>query len=77
LADLGEWHVGKYRPAKITLLATTGRRSVYHDRVVCVLCVAQPVAYKASDSAIQESFMSPEVWARMTDLENKRFRYVY
>jgi len=31
----------------------------------------------AADSETEEAFMSPEVWARMTDKENKKFRYSY
>lgn len=29
------------------------------------------------DGETDEAFMSPEVWARMTDRENKMFRYSY
>jgi len=31
----------------------------------------------AADSETEEAFMSPEVWARLTDKKNKRFRYSY
>lgn len=30
-----------------------------------------------SDSDNEDAFMSPEVWTRMTDKENKKFRYTY
>ncbi|KAK1754439.1 allantoate permease [Echria macrotheca] len=66
----------EYRPAKITLLATQAAGACTTIALFAYY-VWRNRSRKASDSAIQESFMSPEVWARMTDLENKRFRYVY
>jgi hypothetical protein len=30
-----------------------------------------------SDSDNEDAFMTPEAWVRMTDRENKKFRYTY
>jgi len=32
---------------------------------------------KGAEQQTREGFMSPEVWARLTDWENEGFRYVY
>jgi hypothetical protein len=67
----------EYRPAKLSVVGT---------QAGCVLTTFLLfVHYRwqnkkrqaAVDSETEEAFMSPEVWARMTDKENKRFRYSY
>lgn len=66
-----------YRPAKLSVVGT---------QAGCVLTTFllflhyrwQNKKRQAEvDGETEEKFMSPEVWARMTDKENKRFRYSY
>lgn len=66
----------EYRPAKITVLSTqaAGACTTF---ALFLYYVWQNRSRKAADKAIEAAFMSPEVWARMTDRENKRFRYTY
>ncbi|KAK0651179.1 major facilitator superfamily domain-containing protein [Cercophora newfieldiana] len=68
----------EYRPAKLSVVGT---------QAGCAFTTFLLFAYyvwqnkrrqgAAGDSETEEAFMSPEVWARMTDKENKRFRYSY
>lgn len=32
---------------------------------------------KVVDDVLEEHYMEREVWERLTDMENRRFRYVY
>ncbi|KAK3391309.1 major facilitator superfamily domain-containing protein [Podospora didyma] len=66
----------QYRPAKITVLATQAGAALV-TIVLALYYVWQNKTRKVKDSDIKESFMSPDVWARMTDRENKKFRYSY
>jgi len=67
----------EYRPAKITILATQiagGCTTI----ALFLYYVWQNKSRRADESHwAEDAFMSPEVWARMTDKENKRFRYSY
>ena len=66
----------EYKPAKITVMATQAGCAV----TTCLLFlyyVWQNKSRNSSESETEEAFMSPEVWERLTDRENKRFRYSY
>ncbi|KAK4461551.1 putative allantoate protein [Cladorrhinum samala] len=67
----------EYRPAKIAVMAT---------QVGCALVTVLLFVYyswqnkrrnNVAENENEEAFMEPEAWARMTDKENKRFRYTY
>lgn len=66
----------EYRPAKIAVLATQSG---------CALTVFVLFLYyfwmnkkrRSNAVANEDEYLNPEVWASMTDKENKRFRYSY
>ena len=65
----------EYRPAKLAVMCT---------QAGCAFTTVCLFTYywwqNKRRGAIQEpedKFMSPEVWAGMTDRENKKFRYTY
>ncbi|KAK3994255.1 putative allantoate protein [Cladorrhinum sp. PSN332] len=67
----------EYRPAKIAVMAT---------QAGCALVTLVLFAYytwqnkrrnNLAENENEEAYMEPEVWARMTDKENKSFRYSY
>jgi hypothetical protein len=72
----------EYRPAKITALATQAAGActtvllflwyVWRNR-----SRGLSRGGKERERETEEAFMNPEVWARMTDRENDRFRYNY
>ncbi|KAK0715370.1 major facilitator superfamily domain-containing protein [Lasiosphaeris hirsuta] len=68
----------EYRPAKITVLATqaAGACTTF---ALFLYYVRQNRKRNLNtvDRETEEAFMSPEVWARLTDRENMRFRYSY
>ncbi|KAK3314317.1 major facilitator superfamily domain-containing protein [Apodospora peruviana] len=66
----------EYRPAKITVLATQAGAALT-TFLLFLYYVWQNKSRNSSESETEEAFMSPEVWTRMTDRENKRFRYTY
>jgi MFS family permease len=65
-----------FRPAKIAVMAT---------QAACALTTFLLFLYYvwankrrgAKELSAEEAFMSPEVWASLTDKENKHFRYTY
>lgn len=70
-----------YRPAKLAVMGTQAGCAV-----TTILLFAYYVwQNKKRDSENgasngtdgEDAFMSPEVWARQTDKENKKFRYTY
>ncbi|KAM7191968.1 allantoate permease [Naviculisporaceae sp. PSN 640] len=67
----------EYRPAKITILATQAGCAVTTFTLFLYYVWQNKTRAAASDSETEEAFMSPDVWKRMTDRENKRFRYSY
>lgn len=69
----------EYRPAKIAVMAT---------QAGCAFTTCLLFAYyvwqnkkrdsqNISDNENENAFMDPESWSRMTDKENKKFRYTY
>ncbi|KAK1761501.1 major facilitator superfamily domain-containing protein [Echria macrotheca] len=66
-----------YRPAKISVMATQAGCALVTFLLFLYYVWQNKKRQSAADSETEDSFMSPEVWARMTDKENKRFRYTY
>jgi MFS family permease len=67
-----------YRPAKLAVMGTQAGCAL----VTCLLAAYYWWANKKRDAApkdteAEESYLSPDVWAQMTDRENKTFRYQY
>lgn len=64
-----------YRPAKIAVMGT---------QAGCAVVTLALYAYyrwenkrRGAKQQSEDAFMAPEVWASMTDKENKQFRYSY
>lgn len=67
-----------YRPAKLSVVGT---------QAGCMVTTFLLFLYYAwqnrkrqtgvADNEAEEAFMSPEIWARLTDKENPKFRYAY
>jgi len=65
-----------YRPAKLAVMGTLSG---------CVVTTVLLFVYYAWENkrrggpkeATEDTYLSPEVWASMTDRENKQFRYTY
>lgn len=65
-----------FRPAKMAVMGTQSACAF----LTFALFLYYVRANKKRDDRskeTEESFMSPEVWATMTDRENKQFRYTY
>ncbi|KAM7199194.1 putative allantoate protein [Rhypophila sp. PSN 637] len=67
----------EYRPAKITVLATQAGCAVTTFTLFLYYVWQNKKRENTSESETEEAFMSPDVWKRMTDRENLRFRYSY
>ncbi|KAL8282526.1 hypothetical protein RB597_009981 [Gaeumannomyces tritici] len=65
-----------YRPAKLAVMGTQAGCAL---TTFCLFLyyVWQNKKRNSSESETEDAFMEPEIWARMTDKENKRFRYTY
>lgn len=66
----------EYRPAKITLLAMQAG-SALTVVLLFFYYVWQNKKRKPAEGETEEAYMSPEMWVRLTDKENKNFRYSY
>ncbi|KAK5661044.1 hypothetical protein OQA88_12423 [Cercophora sp. LCS_1] len=67
----------EYRPAKIAVMGTQAGCALTTFLLFLYYLWQNKKRQSAADSETEDAFMSPEVWARMTDKENKRFRYSY
>ncbi|KAL2256113.1 hypothetical protein VTK26DRAFT_2168 [Humicola hyalothermophila] len=65
----------EYRPAKMAVMGT--QAGCAFTTFVLFLYYVWQNRSRSSHGENEETFMSPEAWARMTDKENKRFRYSY
>jgi predicted MFS family arabinose efflux permease len=66
-----------YRPAKIAVMGTQAGCALTTFLLFMYYVWQNRKRNNSSGSDNEEAFMSPEVWARMTDKENPRFRYTY
>ncbi|KAK0639885.1 allantoate permease [Cercophora newfieldiana] len=66
-----------YRPAKITALATQAASGCTIIALFFWYVYQNKHRRKVTDAETREAFMNPEVWERLTDRENKAFRYTY
>ncbi|KAK5652679.1 hypothetical protein OQA88_10273 [Cercophora sp. LCS_1] len=66
----------EYRPARITLLAiqASSGLTVFF---LFLYYVWQNRSRKPAEGETEDAYMTPEMWLRMTDKENKSFRYSY
>lgn len=67
----------EYRPAKIAVMATQAGCALVTVLLFVYYSWQNKRRNNVSENENEEAFMEPEVWARMTDKENKRFRYTY
>lgn len=67
----------EYHPAKIAVMATQAGCALTTFLLFAYYAWQNKGRRVAGDSETEETFMSPEMWARMTDKENKWFRYSY
>ncbi|KND90632.1 Thiamine pathway transporter THI73 [Tolypocladium ophioglossoides CBS 100239] len=65
-----------YRPAKLAVMGTQAGCAVTTFALFAYYVWANKRRNDRSE-AQEQSFMNPEVWASMTDKENKHFRYTY
>lgn len=66
-----------YHPAKIAVMGTQGGCALTTFLLFLYYVWQNKRRNKTSDDEIEDAFMLPEVWANMTDRENKRFRFAY
>ncbi|KAK3340011.1 major facilitator superfamily domain-containing protein [Lasiosphaeria hispida] len=66
-----------YRPAKIAAMASQAGCMVTTSLLFAYYVWQNKKRRSAAESETEDAFMSPEVWTRMTDKENKSFRYSY
>jgi H+/gluconate symporter-like permease len=67
----------EYRPAKLAVMGTQAG-CAFTTFVLFLYYVWQNKRRNnTSDVETEDAALSPEAWARMTDKENKRFRYTY
>lgn len=64
-----------YRPAKLAVMGT--QAGCAFTTFLLFLYYVWQNKRRTSEGETEEAFMSPEVWANMTDKENKKFRYAY
>lgn len=64
-----------YRPAKLAVMGTQAGCAVV--TIVLFLYYKWQNKKRGVSQETEEAYMSPEVWANMTDRENKKFRYSY
>lgn len=65
----------EFRPAKIAVMGTQAGCAL--TTFLLFLYYVWQNKSRSSQSENEDAFMSPEAWARMTDKENKKFRYSY
>lgn len=66
-----------YRPAKISVMVTQAVCAVTTVLLFLYYVRQNKKRDNSSDSENEDAFMTPEAWVRMTDKENKKFRYSY
>jgi len=66
-----------YFPAKITALVTQATSGLFIILLFVWYVFQNKTRRKVTDQDTREAFMNPEVWERLTDRENKAFRYTY
>lgn len=68
----------EYRPAKLAVMGTQSGCALTTILLVLYYVWMNKKRNSApADAEAEDSYMSPEVWAQMTDRENKKFRYAY
>ncbi|OIW32846.1 putative allantoate protein [Coniochaeta ligniaria NRRL 30616] len=67
----------EYRPAKIAVMGTQAGCALTTFLLFLYYVWQNKKRSNGSDSDNEDAFMSPEVWSRMTDKENAKFRYTY
>ncbi|KAB5523170.1 putative allantoate protein [Coniochaeta sp. 2T2.1] len=67
----------QYRPAKLAVMGTQAGCAFTTFLLFLYYVWQNKKRHNTSDSDNEDAFMSPEVWVRMTDKENKKFRYTY
>jgi hypothetical protein len=65
-----------YRPAKLAVMGTQAGCAFVTTLLFLYYVWVNKKRGPVSDDT-EEQYMSPEVWARLTDKENPRFRYSY
>lgn len=65
----------EYRPAKIAVMGTQAGCAL--TTFLLFLYYVWQNKKRTSEGEQEESYLSPEAWANMTDKENKTFRYAY
>ncbi|KAK0736461.1 major facilitator superfamily domain-containing protein [Apiosordaria backusii] len=66
-----------YRPAKLAVMGTQAGCALVTFTLFLYYVWQNKKRNNRADKENEDAFMSPEVWARMTDKENKGFRYSY
>lgn len=66
-----------YRPAKIAVMGTQAGCALTTFLLFAYYYWQNKKRNNNADSDGEDAFMSPEVWTRMTDKENPKFRYTY
>jgi hypothetical protein len=67
----------EYRPAKLSVVGTQAGCALTTFLLFMYYAWQNKKRQGNDDGETEDAFMKPEVWARMTDRENKRFRYSY
>ncbi|KAK4224218.1 putative allantoate protein [Podospora fimiseda] len=67
----------EYRPAKIAVMATQAGCALVTFALFLYYSWQNKRRNNLAENENEEAYMEPEVWARMTDKENKSFRYTY
>ncbi|EGS17902.1 putative allantoate protein [Thermochaetoides thermophila DSM 1495] len=65
----------EYRPAKLAVMGT--QAGCAFTTFCLFLYYVWQNKSRNSEAETEDAFLAPETWARMTDKENKRFRYSY
>jgi len=65
----------EYRPAKLAVMGT--QAGCAFTTFCLFLYYVWQNKSRSSEAETEDAFLAPETWARMTDRENKRFRYSY
>lgn len=67
----------EYRPAKLAVMGTQAGCAFTTFILFLYYVWQNKKRNNTSDAPDEDVALSPEAWARMTDRENKRFRYTY
>ncbi|KAK4183984.1 putative allantoate protein [Podospora australis] len=67
----------EYRPAKLAVMGTQAGCAITTFCLFLYYVWQNKKRNNRAENENEDAFMEPEVWARMTDKENKRFRYTY